>query len=285
MSDPRPRSLDRALGAEFAAELARAHRETSGVASEASVLAWAEGVVALLIPERSVARLRDEGAVAARVRELGEALAALLSHELGWEAALEASAGFVAALGGIRSDLEEDSRAMFEGDPAARSVHEVRACYPGFVAVALHRVAHALHARGGTLVARQVAEVAHTRTGIDIHPGARIGRAFCIDHGTGVVIGETAEIGRNVKVYHGVTLGALSVSKAMAARKRHPTIEDDVVVYAHATILGGETVIGRGSIIGGNVWVTASVPANSRVSQSALVQRGAAQVQDQWSSP
>ncbi len=182
-----------------------------------------------------------------------------------------AVAAFLGGLPALRASLLLDARALAEGDPAAVSVDEVILAYPGFLAVALHRVAHALHALEVPLVPRLVAEHAHRLTGIDIHPGARIGASFAIDHGTGVVIGETAVLGDRVKLYQGVTLGALSVRKRMARRKRHPTLEDDVVVYANATILGGHTVVGRGSVIGGNVWVTRSVPPGSAVTYGSDV--------------
>lgn len=177
------------------------------------------------------------------------------------------------ALPAVREALLLDAGAMFEGDPAASSVDEVVLAYPGFFATAVHRVAHHLHAGGVPLFARVLGELAHRATGIDIHPAARIGASFAIDHGTGVVVGETAVLGDRVRLYQGVTLGAASVSKALAATKRHPTLQDDVVVYANATILGGDTVIGAGSRIGGNVWLTRSVPPGSVVSTSAGVDR------------
>jgi len=158
-----------------------------------------------------------------------------------------------------------DAQAIYEGDPAARSVEEVVSTYPGLMAVAIYRIAHEFHLMDEPVFPRMLTEIGHQRTGIDIHPGARIGKSFCIDHGTGIVIGETAELGNHVKLYQGVTLGALSVAKELASTKRHPTIEDHVVIYANATILGGDTVIGHHSIIGGNVWLTESVPAYSMV--------------------
>ncbi len=161
--------------------------------------------------------------------------------------------------------LWEDAEALYKGDPAARSVDEVIVSYPGFLAIAVHRLAHWLLDRQVPVVPRMISEFAHTRTGVDIHPGASIGRSFVIDHGTGIVIGETCVIHDNVKIYQGVTLGALSVDKSMADKKRHPTIERDCVIYANATILGGKTVIGAGSVIGGNVWLTESVAPGSRV--------------------
>lgn len=165
----------------------------------------------------------------------------------------------------LREQLCLDVQAMYEGDPAAQSLTEVIRTYPGFYAMVAHRLAHALHQLGVVLIPRIISEHAHSKTGIDIHPAARIGHSFCIDHGTGIVIGETAEIGNHVKIYQGVTIGALSVNKEDAKKKRHPTIEDGVVIYAGATILGGSTVVGKNSVIGGNVWLTSSVPPQSKI--------------------
>jgi serine O-acetyltransferase len=165
----------------------------------------------------------------------------------------------------IRGAFALDMKAAFRGDPAAKSFEEVILSYPGFQAITVHRLAHFFWTRQVPLIPRMMSELVHGRTGIDIHPGATIGESFFIDHGTGVVIGETTVIGKNVKLYQGVTLGALSVTKEEADKKRHPTIEDDVTIYAGATILGGETVIGRGCTIGGNVWITASVPPETLV--------------------
>jgi serine O-acetyltransferase len=170
----------------------------------------------------------------------------------------------------LRSTLEQDVQAAFEGDPAAKSYHEIIFCYPGLEAVTIYRIAHELFLLGVPLVPRMMTEYAHQKTGIDIHPGARIGPSFFIDHGTGVVIGETCDIGKNVKLYQGVTLGALSFPRDSAGNvirgmKRHPTLEDEVVVYANATILGGDTVIGQRAVIGSNVWITHSVEPHSVV--------------------
>lgn len=172
---------------------------------------------------------------------------------------------FVEMLPEIRDRLEDDATAIFEGDPAAKSVDEVILAYPGFLATAVYRLSHAIVGMDVPLLPRLLSESAHSRTGIDIHPGAQIGRRFFIDHGTGLVIGETAVIGDDVKLYQGVTLGALTVDKAHAQKKRHPTLGNRVVVYANATILGGKTVVGDGAIIGGNVWLTRSVPAGAVV--------------------
>jgi len=169
----------------------------------------------------------------------------------------------------LAEQLAADAHAIYQGDPAAESLAEVKVAYPGFLAVTVYRLAHALRELGVPILPRLLSEVAHARTGIDIHPGARIGRSFCIDHGTGIVIGETAVIGDKVKLYQGVTLGALSVSKAAAGSKRHPTIEDGVVIYANATVLGGDTTVGHDTVVGGNVWLTTSVPPRSFVYHSS----------------
>jgi serine O-acetyltransferase len=171
----------------------------------------------------------------------------------------------------VRLELDQDVQAAFEGDPAAKNYHEVIFCYPGLEAVSVYRIAHELLLLGVPLIPRMMTEFAHSRTGIDIHPGARIMPGFFIDHGTGVVIGETCDIGRNVKLYQGVTLGALSFPRdadgnIIRGMKRHPTLEDEVVVYANATILGGDTVIGHHAVIGSNVWITQSVAPATVVS-------------------
>ncbi len=170
----------------------------------------------------------------------------------------------------IRTLLQADVLAAYEGDPAAHSNMEIVMSYPGLLAIATHRIAHELYQQDVHLLPRVMSEYAHSRTGIDIHPGATIGKGFFIDHGTGVVIGETCVIGANVRIYQGVTLGALSFRKdaeghLVKGTKRHPNVEDDVIIYANATILGGDTTIGRGSVIGGNVWLTHSVPSESRI--------------------
>ncbi len=177
---------------------------------------------------------------------------------------------FVAALPEVRRLVETDVQAAYDGDPAATSRMEVVMAYPGLYAVTIHRLAHVLYKLKVPIIPRVMSELAHSKTGIDIHPGATIGERFFIDHGTGVVIGETTVIGRNVRLYQGVTLGGLSFDKDASGAlvkglKRHPNIEDNVVIYANATILGGDTTIGHDSEIGGNVWIKESVPPNSRV--------------------
>lgn len=184
--------------------------------------------------------------------------------------AREAVGALIDALPAIRATLDEDVLAAYEGDPAATSTAEVILSYPGFFAIAVHRIAHVLYTKGVPIIPRVMSEYAHSKTGIDIHPGATIGPGFFIDHGTGVVIGETTTIGRHVKLYQGVTLGARSFPKnpdgsLVKGEKRHPDVEDNVVIYAGATILGGETVIGEGAVIGASVWVTSSVPPGAKV--------------------
>lgn len=190
------------------------------------------------------------------------------SEDLRWSerVVLEAFGRFAQVRAAVALDVE----AAYEGDPAARSVEEIIFSYPAIEAITVYRVAHIFYERDVPLIPRIMAELAHSETGIDIHPGATIGERFFIDHGTGVVVGETTIIGDNVKIYQGVTLGALSIPRDQAGSviregKRHPTIEDDVTIYAGAKILGGNTVVGAGSVVGGNVWLTQSVPAGTRV--------------------
>ena len=176
---------------------------------------------------------------------------------------------FIQEMPKLRAILSMDVRASYEGDPAAKSYDEIIFSYPGLFAMTVYRIAHQLHEQEIPLIPRIVTEYAHNQTGIDIHPGAHIGQSFFIDHGTGVVIGETSRIGDRVRIYQGVTLGALSIPadamEVLRRQKRHPTVEDDVIIYANATILGGDTVIGARSIIGGNVWITHSVPPDTEV--------------------
>jgi serine O-acetyltransferase len=181
---------------------------------------------------------------------------------------------FLASLPDIRARLGKDVLAAYDSDPAATGIDEIVACYPGLYAIAIYRAAHQLLGLGAEVLPRMLTEHAHSRTGIDIHPGATIGESFFIDHGTGIVLGETSTIGDRVRIYQGVTLGALSIrdrgladtpQASKVGRKRHPTIEDDVIIYANATILGGKTVIGQGAVVGGNAWITYSVPPGTRV--------------------
>jgi serine O-acetyltransferase len=198
----------------------------------------------------------------------GNGNGAIGSHEPCDKAACEIVATFLDRIPAVREVLSTDVQAAFDGDPAAKSTDETIFCYPGVFAITVQRLAHEFYKLKVPLLPRIMTEYAHSLTGIDIHPGAQLGPSFFIDHGTGVVIGETTEIGKNVKLYQGVTLGALApaMGHVWRNRKRHPTIEDDVTIYAGATILGGETVIGQGSVIGGNVFITSSVPAFNQVS-------------------
>ena len=185
--------------------------------------------------------------------------------------AAEIAGDFICRIPALEEAMLLDLEAEFVGDPAAKSKSEIICSYPGFLAIFVYRAAHILYEAGVPLIPRIMTEYAHSRTGIDINAGATIGRSFFIDHGTGVVIGETTVIGDNVKIYQGVTLGALStrLGRKLGGKKRHPTIENDVTIYSGATILGGDTVIGEGSVIGGNVFITESVPKNMRVSMKA----------------
>ena len=181
------------------------------------------------------------------------------------EDAYKTAEKFTERIPDIYKMLSADAEAIYKGDPAAESVDEVIIAYPGFMAIAIYRIAHELYILKLPIIPRILAEYAHELTGIDIHPGAKIDSPFFIDHGTGIVIGETTIIGKDVKLYQGVTLGALSVDKSLSQTKRHPTIEDGVVIYSQAVILGGNTVIGKNSVIGGNAWLTQSIPENSIV--------------------
>jgi serine O-acetyltransferase len=184
---------------------------------------------------------------------------------------------FIARLPELRAAVRLDLHAAYEADPAATGVDEILFCYPGTYAITVYRIAHALLVEGGDIVPRMMTELAHRRTGIDIHPGAEIGASFFVDHGTGVVIGETTKIGDRVRIYQGVTLGALVVPVGTArpepGQRRHPTIEDDVVIYANATILGGNTIIGKGAVVGGNAFITSSVAAGTRILGGARTQK------------
>lgn len=252
-------STIRALSAGNGDVLAKAAAE--GVPDRAEAVDWTERIRHLILHQRQASALRAE------VPALAERLLRLLRATPSDADAERIVTEFVRRLPEVRARLAEDAEAAFEGDPASKSYSEIVVSYPSIHAVAVHRLAHELFQLGARTLPRMMAEHVHGRTGIDIHPGARIGRRFFIDHGTGVVIGETCQIGDRVQIYQGVTLGALSPRRGERVRgvKRHPTIEDDVTIYAGATILGGETVIGRGSVVGGNVWLTRSLPPGSRV--------------------
>lgn len=254
--------------------------------SRKSLTAIIEGLSAALFPNRlGPSGLTEEGIDFYVGHTLDVALRELcdqVSRELRFagdehdadDRACQVVREFTTKLPAIRVLLDSDIRAAFEGDPAARSADEVLVCYPGITAITHHRIAHELHLLGVPLIARIVSEIAHSATGIDIHPGAQIGESFFIDHGTGVVIGETTIIGNHVRLYQAVTLGAKRFDteedgSLVKGNARHPIVEDDVVIYAGATILGRIT-IGQGSTIGGNVWLTKSVPPGSTVTQGHL---------------
>jgi len=209
---------------------------------------------------------RSNIAALEKYNQIKNTFASLVSETLREESEIKQhTTEFFYRIPSIYKALLQDAEAILAFDPAARNISEVVVAYPGFYATVVYRLSHQLWKQGVQLLPRLFSEYAHSKTGIDIHPAAKIGTDFAIDHGTGVVVGETTVIGDHVKIYQGVTLGALNVAKSLASSKRHPTIEDEVVIYSGATILGGETVIGKGSIIGGNVWLTYSVPQNSVV--------------------
>ncbi|MFN7116178.1 MAG: serine O-acetyltransferase [Saprospiraceae bacterium] len=252
---------------QFIERLYAAHRHAPQIPSPQQVCNWLNGLLKLLFPELADHDYNN-------VREFEKDFQ---SNQLGLFNILQTiekdlpqppdavEMAFYERLPAVYDLLLKDADAILKGDPAAVSRTEVIRTYPGFFAIAVYRLAHEFYRLHVPLIPRILTEHVHGETGIDIHPGAVIGERFCIDHGTGVVIGETVEIGNDVKIYQGVTLGALSVRKELAKTKRHPTIEDRVVIYAGATILGGDTIIGHDSIIGGNVWIVKSVEPNSRI--------------------
>jgi len=228
-------------------------------------------LLSFLFPELNEQRLTSELAIRTHYQNLQLSFQQLLYKTRACENERVEShcQRFFSQLENVYDLCLEDSKAILAGDPAAQDKREVIRAYPGFFAIAVYRIAHLMLELDIPYLPRIFTEYAHSKTGIDIHPGAKIGHSFCIDHGTGIVVGETCRIGNHVKIYQGVTLGALSVDKSMAQQQRHPSIEDEVIIYAGATILGGETVIGKGSIIGGNVWLTESVAPSSRVYYSS----------------
>lgn len=255
------------LNSDFYTELFHQQKQRQAVPSNQELTHWAEKLISVLYPQLSTCALASVDAIGKVFTDLQSDLLTILNittacsdcnnHQI--------VENFFEQVPQIYRLLNTDIKAIVAGDPAAHTDFEVIRAYPGFYALSFFRIAHALHLLEVPLLPRILTEHAHSKTGIDIHPAAVIGEHFCIDHGTGIVIGETAKIGNHVKLYQGVTLGALSVKKDMAFTKRHPTVEDGVVIYSGATILGGDTVIGRDSVIGGNVWLTESVPAGSLV--------------------
>lgn len=254
---------------EFLKKLFLKQQQKEQVPSNKVIANWASKLICILYPEMSKCSYPTLDAIAEELAKLEVELIQILDatkaccdcdHK-------KVSKDFFNLLHEIYRILNTDIVALHLGDPAAKNEFEVIRAYPGFYALCFYRIAHALHGLEVPLLPRILTEFAHSKTGIDIHPAARIGEFFMIDHGTGIVIGETSVIGNHVKMYQGVTLGGMSITKDMAMQKRHPSIEDNVVIYSGATILGGDTLVGEGSVIGGNVWLTQSVPPGSLVYQ------------------
>lgn len=256
-----------AMNESFLKQLYADHQKCADCPNPVEVGHFFTKLLGILFPDHSQKKFDSFARFELHLLSLKEALYEMLYQKPNREDLHAANKAdqFFESLPEIFKKLREDVAALYAGDPAAESEREIIRSYPGFYAIAAYRVAHALHQLGIKIIPRILTEHAHSKTGIDIHPAANIGTHFCIDHGTGIVIGATCLIGNHVKIYQGVTLGALSVNKEDAAMKRHPTIEDHVVVYSGATILGGQTVIGHNSIIGGNTWITSSVAPNSKV--------------------
>jgi len=255
------------MSEQFYRQIFDKHQHVEAVPSNKEITTWALQVIRLLYPEQSkqvftaVHQLQEE--FLRLEKELCQVMNATKACQNCDNEQLAKE--FFEQVPDLYELLNTDIQAIFNGDPAARSEFEVIRTYPGFFAISFYRLAHSLFKHDVPLLPRILTEYAHSKTGIDIHPAAEIDEYFYIDHGTGVVIGESCKIGKHVKLYQGVTLGALSVAKSMAFTKRHPTVEDHVVIYSGATILGGETVIGHNSVIGGNVWLTKSVEPYSTV--------------------
>ncbi len=243
----------------FYQDLFNKHIEAQDMPSNKRIAEWAKNILYLLFPERNTSGINSieqiENAFQQSEAELYELLLKACS-ECNNQLITEQ---FYQKIPQLYNTMLTDAEAIMEGDPAAKSIREVIRTYPGFTAICIYRLAHELWLLNVPLIPRILTEYAHSKTGIDIHPGAQIGEYLYIDHGTGIVIGETCIIGKHVKLYQGVTLGALSVEKTLAGKQRHPIIEDNVIIYAGATILGGNTKIGHNSTIGGNVWLTSSV--------------------------
>jgi serine O-acetyltransferase len=258
---------------DFYRQILNKQQQAQAIPSNKVITSWASQVIHLLYPEQSKQVFISIEELQEEFKRLEEELCHIMDATKACNNCdnERLSVAFFDDLPELYRLLNTDIQAIFTGDPAARSEFEVIRTYPGFHAISFYRFAHALCKHEVPLLPRILTEYAHSKTGIDIHPNAEIGEYFYIDHGTGTVIGETTQIGKHVKLYQGVTLGALSVAKNMAHTKRHPTVEDNVIIYSGATILGGETVIGHNSIIGGNVWLTKSVAPNSTVYHTPMV--------------
>ncbi|MFC5284126.1 serine O-acetyltransferase EpsC [Pedobacter alpinus] len=255
------------MNKDFLSTLYQRQQSAQAIPPNEEIAKWALQIIGLLFPELSDKKFNSEEEIEDEFSQLKKELNNLLDATQACKDCHNdvIAEQFIDSLNTIYENLKTDIIALNSGDPAANNEFEVIRTYPGFMAIAFYRIAHQLLQLKTPLIPRILTEYAHSKTGIDIHPGAQIGQYLCIDHGTGIVIGETAVLGKNVKLYQGVTLGALSVSKNLAGTKRHPTLEDNVVIYSNTTILGGATVIGTNSIIGGNVWLTKSVAPNSTV--------------------
>jgi serine O-acetyltransferase len=255
------------MNREFYQHIFELQQRTEAVPPSNKIADWALKLICLLYPERAACFSRSAEEIGQQFEALQKDLTELLDATKACikDDNAEKARVFFQQIPELYRLMNTDLEAILDGDPAAHTRFEVIRAYPGFFAICFYRIAHALLDLNTDLLPRIITEWAHSATGIDIHPAAEIGEYFFIDHGTGIVIGETCMIGDHVKLYQGVTLGALSVDKSMAYIKRHPTVEDHVIIYSGATILGGETVIGHHSVIGGNVWLTKSVPPHSTV--------------------
>lgn len=261
----------------FSEKLFKLRKEPScKLPDRGSVQKFAEELLELLFPHYARKHFDSPLDVEKELKILEENLCKIIKplQKEGGISAKECATKFFSSIPEIYDKLLLDAEAIYKGDPAATNIDEVILSYPGFYAIAVYRIAHEFTKLNIPYFPRVLTEFAHRQTGIDIHPKAEIGNSFFIDHGTGIVIGETTIIGNNVKIYQGVTLGAASVSKSMSNTKRHPTIKDNVVIYSGATILGGETIIGHNSIIGGNVWLTSSVQPYSIVYHKSEIKFG-----------
>lgn len=261
------------MNEDFYKQILDKQQQAETIPSNDAITTWAMQVIRLLYPEQSKAVFSSVQHLKDEFKSLEKELCQIMNATKACDDCdneIRAEA-FFNELPELYRVLNTDIQAIFTGDPAARSEFEVIRAYPGFFAISFYRMAHLLHKYEVSLIPRILTEFAHSKTGIDIHPAAQIDEYFYIDHGTGTVIGETTQIGKHVKLYQGVTLGALSVAKYMAYTKRHPTVGDNVVIYAGATILGGDTVIGHDSVIGGNVWLTNSVAPNSTVYHTPMI--------------
>jgi serine O-acetyltransferase len=266
----------------FIEELFNKHKTvTEFLPDIADTQSFTDELIKLLFPNNPCDNIEQFGVRFKESRLQLEKLMVTLRNRPG-NYAEDQSVMFFKSLPDVYKSLIKDADAIYQFDPAVTNLQEVICAYPGFYAISVYRIANQLYRQGVPLLPRIMSEYSHSKTGIDINPGATIGQSFFIDHGTGVVIGETTNIGDNVKIYQGVTLGALIVKKSMALKKRHPTIQDNVIIYAGSTVLGGDTVIGHDSVIGGNVWLTESVPPNSVVYHTSTVKIRNSKYKDQY---